>query len=378
MSTHEPAAHVVLLGNAADAPALRLAVDADGAILSRERLVPAAPCPAGPTARGRRTVVVVPGSEAPAEWLEIPANGGAPARAAARAMLRERLARDADAVHIALAADRGAGTACAVAVEAGAMDRWLGHAAALGLCPDALLPDHVALPPPDGEAAVVAVRDGDWLVRTAGRSFRAEPALAGLVLEGRARETVVDAADVEAMLARGAASASLNLLQDRYAPAGASRSGPRAWRRAVLLAALALASVPLLWAAEAVRHVVSARALEAGTADMVAAALPATVRGHAPVDAVRAAVARSQAHDAFPRAFGALAAGVGQSADSAIERLSWQAGAPLRASVLHRQPEATVALEAAAAASGLQLAVAGTRQADGGLATEVELVEAAP
>lgn len=381
MNAHRRPTHVVLLPATAGAPATRLSVDADGNVLARELLPAQQPPPTAPTTRPAPwLVLVVPGTEAPAHWLEIQARGDAQARTEAAALLRDALAADPADTHVALAAAGEAGTPRAVVtVEHAALDAWLVRAAAFGLHPDAALPDHLALPPPgDPDQATVALRDGDWLARTATRSFRAEAALAKMVLGDRAHAPIREPAAVEALLARGAASAPLNLLQGRYATAGQRSSGPRAWRRAALLATLLLASVPLLWTAEAIRHLLAARGLEAAATEMVTTALPATPATAEPLAAARAALARARAHDGFPRAFGALAEGVEQLDGAAIERLSWQAGGPLRATVVHHDPGQLEALAATAAGSDVVLAAAGTRRADGRLLSEVELMEGGP
>ena len=380
MNPHDPPTHVVLLPTVAGAPALRLTVAGDGQVLARDLLDPQDARPAPATKQQPRLVLVVPGTHAPAQWLELPARSPAQARAAARTLLQDRLAADGADTHLAVASTGDPATPRAVvAVSDAAMGGWLAQASALGLCPDAVLPDHLALPPPrDPNAATVVVRDGDWLVRTTTQSFRVEAPLAAMVLGGVAHAPVTDPDATGALIARGALATPLDLLQDRYAPKDARPAGSRAWHRAALLAALLLGSVPLLWTAETIRHLLSAHDLEARATDLVAAALPAAPADAEPLDAARTALARARAHEAFPRAFGTLAAGVQQLEGAAIEHVSWQAGAPLRATVMHESPGQLDTLAADAAGGGLELIAAGTRRADGHLLSEVDLLEQTP
>lgn len=377
MKPHDPV-HVVLLPATAEAPAVRLAMAADGRLLSRDLL--AADGPQAPADKpGRRVVVVVPGTEAPARWLQLPAFSQAQARAAALALARDELAAG-DATHVAVgAAAAPQAPRPVVAVTEATMEAWIARVAALGLRADAMVPDHVALPQPDEpEGAVMAVRDGDWLVRTSARSFRVEAALAATVLGEATPVPVNSPAEVEALLARGALDAPLNLLQGPYAAVDERPVGLRAWRRAAALAAVLLASVPLLWAVEAVSNVLSARSLEAESAVRVAQALPDTSRDADAVMTVRATLARVRAREDFPRAFSALSGGVQQLEGAAIDRISWQAGAPLRAVIAHDAAGQLEPLGSYVAGHGLALVTAGTQRADGRLLSEVDLQEAAP
>lgn len=370
--------HVVLLPATAEAPAIRLAVAADGRLLSRDLL--AAGGPQAPADKpGPRVVVVVPGTDAPARWLQLPAFSQAQARAAALALARDEVAAG-DATHVAVgpAADSQAPRPVVTVAEA-AMEAWIARVAALGLRADAMVPDHLVLPRPDDpEGAVVAVLEGDWLVHTAARSFRIEADLAATVLGEATPVPVTGAAEVEALLARGALDAPLNLLQGPYAAADERPGGLRAWRRAAALAAVLLASVPLLWALETVSHVLSARSLEAESAVRVAQALPDTPPDADAVMTVRATLARVSAREDFPRAFSALSGGVQQLEGAAINRVSWQAGAPLRAAIIHDAAGQLEPLGSYVVGHGLALVTAGTQRADGRLLSEVDLQEAAP
>ncbi|MGY0561431.1 type II secretion system protein GspL [Luteimonas sp. A277] len=375
MNPPERTTRVVLLPSTVTAPAPCLTVGPDGQVLSRE-LLAAGDSQSAPASMPRsRVVLVVPGTDAPAQWLTVPAHSPAQVRAAARAQLQGQLAADRSQTHLAIAlSSQPDSPRAVVAVNSAVMDDWLARAAALGLRPDAVLPDHLALPPPrDPDEATVAICNGDWLVRTATRSFRTEAPLAAMILGERPHAPPVDTAALEGLLARGALSAPLDLLQDRYAREDANVTGTRAWRRAAVLAAVLLASLPLLWAAETARHLLSARTLEAHSASLVAAALPTAPAGLAPLAAARSALARAHAHDGFPRAFGTLSAGLQRLEGAAIERLAWQAGAPLHATVVHQTPEELEILAGVATEGGMEVTSAGTRRADGRLHSGIEL-----
>ncbi len=377
MSAHEPAC-VVILPVTAETPAARLVIAADGAVISRDLLHAGDP-PAAMDTPAQRVVVVVPGTAAPARWLQLSAYTPAQARGAARAQVTEELAAG-DTIHVAVGTTPDPHTPCpVVTVSDQAMQGWLAQVAALGLYPDVLVPDHLLLPLPDDSAPPVVVAcAGDWLVRTGTRSFRLEADLAAAVL-GEATPLNVPGGDsVEALLARGAREAPVNLLQGAYAPATATPTGPRAWRRTAVLASLLLASIPLIWAAETVHHLFSAQRETSLTSQAIEAALPGATAGGNPVEIVRTALSHARARDAFPHAFSTLAAGIRELDGVALERISWQAGAPLQASVMHRTPHQLDALASAAARRGLQLAPLETRPAGDGLSSSVELMEAQP
>lgn len=371
--------HVVLLPVAAEAAAVRLTVARDGRLLSREALSPTDALRSGPDQCRPRTVVVVPGTDAPARWVQLSAFSDAQARAAARTLVGDELAAG-DATHVAVGDVAGPqGPRPVVAVAESAMDAWIARVEALGLRANAMVPDHLVLPQPDDpEGCVVALRDGDWLVRSSTQSFRVEADLAATVVGGNAHRPVSDADAVEALLALGALAVPINLLQGRYAQADERPSGLRAWRRTAVLAAVLAASIPLLWAVEAIGHVLAARKLEAASASQVAQALPKAGADMEPLMAVRDGLARIRAREDFPRAFTTLANGVQQLDGAAVERVSWQAGAPLRAVILHGDASQLDSLGAHVAGQGLALVTAGTQRLDGRLHSEVDLVEAAP
>ncbi|AOH36402.1 type II secretion system protein GspL [Luteimonas sp. JM171] len=369
--------HVVLLPALAEEPAVRLAVAGDGRVLSRE-LLGIGSGPSQVPERGPFTVVLVPGTDAPARWLQPTAFSDAQARAAARAQAGEELAA-VDAIHVAVGhAAAPAEPRPVVAVAEAAMEDWLARVQALGVRADRMVPDHLALSAPDDpEGWVAVIREGHCLARSARRSFRVEAELAATII-GDATAPIREPETVEALLAKGALAAPLDLLQGPYAAADGRPTGWRAWRRAAVLAGALAVSVPLLWTVEAAGHLLAARKLESDAEARVMKALPGPGADADPVLAARAGLARNRARDDFPIAFRALASGMQELDGAAIERVTWQAGSPLRALVQHSDAAQLDALGNHASSHGLTLVAAGTRRVDGRLHSEVDLIESAP
>ncbi|MDH5824138.1 type II secretion system protein GspL [Luteimonas sp. RD2P54] len=372
--------HVVLLPQDPAAPALRLDVGDDGRVLARTRLYAGGETPPDAAATQGRTVLVVPGTQAPALWLELPARNPVQALAAARALVAERLAVGGESLHVAVAEAGGdEAPRPVVAVERALMAGWLERAAALGMSPDALVPDHLALAAPEGDEVVVVEAGDERIVRGRGLAFRSESALAALILEGRPQRSVGAGPAAEAILAAGARRPGLDLLQGEFARAAVRAGGGPGPRRAVALAALLALSPLLLWGAEAARYTLAARALEAQAAARADAALPEVSAGESPLAAVRAALRQARARDGFAHPATALFAAVPRLEDARLDRLSYAEDGVLRATLSHARPDALDALGDTLLAEGLTLQRAGTRRADGRLHSELEILpEQAP
>jgi general secretion pathway protein L len=124
-----------------------------------------------PLAAGRRVVAFVPGSHVRLAAVQVPARTEARILQAAPYALEDQLAEDVDTLHFAIGApgqaDGGAHPVAIVARER--LEAWLAPLRAHGVRPDALLPETLSLPPPDGaswtglaEAGQVTVRTGAW------------------------------------------------------------------------------------------------------------------------------------------------------------------------------------------------------------------------
>ena len=320
------------------------------------------------------TVLAVPAEEVHVAWLALPARNPVQARAAARAMLATRLAVPQDALHVAIATGAdAAGNRLVVAVDHAVMQRWLDAARALGSEPDAMVPDCLLLPFPavtDERSVHLLERDGRWLVRGAGLAFAGDTALADALVGDRPRIVLGDAAEV---LAQGARSTPIDLLQDRYARAPAR---PASGRRLRWLAAAVLLAPLVLPAASAARHAWAARVLQDTARDEAAVSLGVAVVD--PLGATGAQRVLLDARNALPRAIGALSAAVAARPGTHLDTLHFSTSDGLVAGVVHGGPADLAALDAGLAEAGLALAIVEEgRSGDGRQRSELRL-EVAP
>jgi general secretion pathway protein L len=415
---------MLLLPEAADGTATCLELDAAGQVRARSRPTAQHPLPA--PAAGVRELLAVPATATRIALLPQPAHSQAQARAAALRLFADDMAldgtaldgrvdsmsdrishptsddafhgaaldrapdtasaagkatdpADADAgrraaLHVAVSEPLPDGSRIAVATAVGCMRRWLAHAAALGMQEaQAVVPDALLLPPPDGTTAddasadgagwQVALHDGRWLVRDPdGLAFSAEPALAARLLPAAAPPPLSDPDRVQDLLARGALRAVVDLRQDRFALAAGSR-GRRARRRLAVAAAALLVSPLLLLVAGGLRDQLAARDLQARAAARVEAALPGSTSlpATAPAEArTAAALAALHAGERTAADLGALAAAVVAGADSTLESLHYDAG-QWRIEISHPASAPPQALLDALAAAGMPADVLETR-----------------
>lgn len=334
-----------------------------------------------------RSVLVVPGGAVRIERLELQAHSEAQAQAAARAVLEGRLARPG-ALHVALDRDAGSTSRTVAAVDPDVLRAWLARAAALGLQPDAAVPEALLLPVPHGGAiqrdTVADLRSGDshgsvdaghvnvldagdrWLVRGPGLAFSAEPALAGSVLAGR--ETRFLAGRPEDF-ARNALRPQVDLLQGAFAPA--ARNRPSGRRRLAWLAAALLASPLVLVGAQALRLEIAARTLESEATAAVREALPAA--GSATRDGLQSRLGAAREPQVFAAASGALFAAVDAREGTHLLELEYQRGDAVRAVLFHAGADDIEALRASLAAEGWRLVEGGSTATPGGLRTGLAL-----
>lgn len=369
--------HLVRLAQDPAAPAVRLTVGDDGRILARDHLDSVA----ASAAAGMRTVLVVPGTAAPAFWLPLPTHNPVQALAAAHALVEDRLAAGHRDAHLAMAPRAGGdGEWLLVAVDPATVRDWLGRAARLGVVPAVLLPDHLALPQPDDDRVLVVEDGGDWIVRGTRQAFRAEAVLAARVLEDRLQRRVVNLADAESLLVAGASAPAIDLLQGAFARGDAPVRGARAWKRAALLAAALALSPLLLWAAEAARCALAARALERQVAARIDAALPGRDRSQPALEAMRAQVAHLRARDAFAGTASVLFAAIAQVDGVQLEALAYAPDGTLRATLAHAEADAGDRVRERIADGGHVVEPTGSRRADGMVYSELLLRprEAAP
>jgi general secretion pathway protein L len=115
---------------------------------------------------GCRVVVLVPGEDITLMRATVPARNRQRLLAALPNVLEDRLISDIETLHFALGMRETGGAVCAAVIERRRMDQWLARLHTVGIEPEALVPDMLALP---FEAGAWTVLDkGDiTLVRTA-------------------------------------------------------------------------------------------------------------------------------------------------------------------------------------------------------------------
>jgi general secretion pathway protein L len=353
-------------------PSLCLHVDNAGHILERAILESGHPLAATPQEPVARTILVVPGTDARALWLDLPpAHSAAQALAAARLMLADHLARADDTLHLAIAPQQGTAPRLVVVVERLVVQEWIARAGALGVTPDVVVPDHLLLPPADGDVLRVADTGDRWLVRGQSLAFSAEPVLAAHILADR-QWLPVDTAELEPLFAAAALAPAINLLQYQFAPATSTPTGAASWRLSLWLALALLVSPLLLTAVQAVRYELAARAIETRAHDVARALLPANDAAGS-IDELHARMRAAQAPEAFAAATHALFGAVTRTPGAHLQALDYRRGEPLRATLHYRVTEDLETIRAMLADSGWQLVAGDSAASGGGLSTELKL-----
>lgn len=360
---------LILLPADPAAPVTCLHVDAGGRVLERIHASTAAPLP--PSASSIRTVLVVPGIQARALWLDLPARNPVQALAAATLLAADHIAGPRDALHIAIAPGAVGDPRLVVVVQREVIQAWLDRAAALGAMPDAVVPEHLMLPLIDAETITVVRIDDRWAVRGEQLAFSAEPELATRVIGERALTLIDDPQRVEAMFAAAASAPAIDLRQYAFAIEGARREGWPAYRRvAALLAALALSPL-LLISAQALRYEMAARNLQARAQTIAQSVSPGYVDSD-PLPAIDARLLELQTTDAFAAHAGALLGAIELTAGAQLDALSYS-DAVLQARVVHAGAAELEAIRSAVAERGLQLEETATEPVEGGTASDIVL-----
>jgi general secretion pathway protein L len=117
-------------------------------------------------AENRRLVVLVPSADVRLATVQLPARQLSKVLQAVPFALEDQLADDVDTLHFAVGGRQTDGTWPVAAVARERIDAWLGFFTARGLRPDALIPDVLALPVPDGEHLSLLVDGAEVIVRT--------------------------------------------------------------------------------------------------------------------------------------------------------------------------------------------------------------------
>ena len=314
-----------------------------------------------------RTILVVPGADVAARWLDLPAASDAQARSAAGFMLEEALAAAPERQHIAVG-PRTDGPRLTAVVDAPRLQGWLDRAAVLDITPDVVTPDHLILPPQDDR--LIGVRFGALLsVRGHDLALSGEPDLLAAVLGDRA-PTPANPLESAALLARGAEAPAINLLQGAFAPGGERTQGG-GWKRAAILAALVAISPLLIAGAQIARNTGAALGLE-DRADRRAVAMVPPLRGTS--DPAGQALARIEARREADRFLGLSAATfqvVQASGPVRMETLVYGEDSALRVSVAYANYSDLDTLKAAATQAGLDMTEDSTVTEGGRISTDL-------
>jgi general secretion pathway protein L len=219
-------------------------------------------------------VLVVPGVDAAARWLNLPTRNDAQARTAAALLLEDSQALDDEALHLAVGPLEADGHRLVVAVARAQMQAWIELARLYGLTPEAVTPDHLLLPAPE-DGRPIAARLGEMLaVRGPRLALSCEPDLAPVLIDDPDLQVLEHPDEVDARLAQGAGQPLFNLLQGDFAPSDGRQVARRELLRPALLAAALLLSPILLDAANAARLTFAARETEAAAESRAAQVLP--------------------------------------------------------------------------------------------------------
>jgi general secretion pathway protein L len=352
---------------AENAPGLPyLVVDEDGAIAARGRLAHGDIVPA------MRTVLVVPGSAVLARWIALPSCTQAQAAAAARHLLKDEIAVPAETLHVAVSPveENGLRLVCAVAREA--MRDCLARVNEMGVTPDWVVPDHLLLPPSDGDAVLVAFRAGEAVVRGRNLAFSAEPELAWLLIGNRPMQPIERDEEVEALFASQAMTPAINLLQQEFAPGFGQRTGWKKFRRAAALAAAVLLSPALLWGAGIAKTAFAAHALEAH-AGSLARTIPGAATAPDPILYVKGRLADLGSGDRLLHMTAALSQAIQRTKSVEVESLSYLSEGILRATLVNASADDIAALRAGLAPARIGIEADAASESNGRSLTTITL-----
>ncbi|MET0293854.1 MAG: type II secretion system protein GspL [Phenylobacterium sp.] len=227
-----------------------------------------------PPAVATRDVLVVPGVEVAVHWLPLPARNPVQARAAARLMLEERIARPDEDVHAAVGPAEADEHRLVAAVGRQTLQGWLETARRFGVEPALAIPDNLLLPEPDGEE-VLGVDMGSWLALRGRRlALSCEPEMLEVLLPGREVRLASSSEALEQLWARAVAAPAVDLQQGLGAGADSRPVEGRDLRRLAALAAGIALAPALILGIDSWRYDSAARHAETAAAAEVNAVLP--------------------------------------------------------------------------------------------------------
>lgn len=358
---------LILLPPLATSPALRLAVDGQGAIVSREAL---AADGAGSGAL-RPCVLAVPAADVGLHRLRLRASSSAQAVAAAARLVEARLAVPHASLHVAVSEANDDDDRWVAVVDPARMKAWLDHATRLGYLPTAVVPDCLLLATPTAGTWRVCRDEATWRVRGEATAFSAEPALAQAVMDaqGAAEATIHWATEAELAAGAVAGALTIDLMQQGFSRHAAAPTGWAAWRTAALLALLVLALIPLGFAAQALRHAMAVRAIHASAEEQLVATAELPASTGTPFARANGALAQARARDAFGITSGALFEALAALPGAGVSGLEFGEDGLLAATIDHDQPGDVEQLTSRLAERGVSASLDATQPSGGRLRT---------
>ncbi len=288
-----------------------------------------------------RVILVVPGQDVVIHWIELPALAPAQALAAARLMASEVSAAPVDHLHVALGAAVGDARAMAL-VAPERMAAWLAQAQAMGLDPDAVVPEPLLLLAPE-TGVVCWQRDGLHLLRGAGVALAAEPDLSALLVDEP--PVSIDDAVVETGLG---AALDARLLDLRQGPFARRRRWRIDWplvRRLAMLGGFILLAVLAVQIVLILKYSFAADRLERQTAAVARTALPRVGTISDPPAQLAGRLAELRGSGAgFSASAAAVFAAVRDTANVELSALSFDADGVLRVTATAADPADIAAL----------------------------------
>lgn len=297
-------------------------------------------------------VLVAPGADTVARWMDLPVGSPAQARSAAAFRIEDEVALGGEDLHIAVGGLDDAGRTLVVWTARAKLKAWLDTASAHGVSPEAVIPDYLLLPE-DGAGQLVVAPFGERLgLREPGRAFNVEPDLAALLAEDRPHR-YIPAAELDPLLVAGARSPAINLLQGQFA----IRRGPPAQgrKRLAILAAVAVISPLILFLAQIAHDQLTARALERQARSLAVSMVPQASRYEDPAAFALARFTAAQGRQGFGDLAASYLTMVRSAPGVTLDTLVYGEDGAIRSAIAYANYSDMDQLRDAARKAGLQL-----------------------
>ncbi|AAK22168.1 type II secretion system protein GspL [Caulobacter vibrioides] len=241
-------------------------------------------------------ILVAPGEEVVARWMDLPMGSAAQARSAAAFRLEDEVALGAEDLHIAVGEADAAGRTLVVWTARDKLQAWLDMAQTHGLAPQAVIPDYLLLPEAEDGVLTVGRLGARLALREPSKALSADADLAALLFENREHRYLAGK-ELDAQLITGARAPVINLLQGRFAVR--TTGGRGGLRRLAILTAAAVLSPLLLMIAQIAHDQWTARALERQATKLAVSLAPQASRYEDAVGYALSRLAASQSGQGF-------------------------------------------------------------------------------